>query len=84
MSEWLHDNIDLRRLDGEFTGIELYMRSASDTRPDTEIKKELFEKHIRSKYYVDFIIDDRMSVIRMWQNELGIPVISANPLAIEF
>ena len=76
--KWLQDNLKTNQ---EF---QLFMRPIGDIRPDTIIKKELFEQYIKGKYYVDFVIDDRMSVIRMWQNELGIPVLSANPLGIEF
>ena len=78
--QWIQDNIRVF----ENKEIKLYMRPEGDNRPDTIIKKELFDAHVRGQYYVDFVLDDRMAVIRMWQNELGIPVLSANPLAVEF
>lgn len=78
--DWIAKNIP----ELEIGKIELYMRPIGDVRPDTVIKKELYESVINGKFYVDFVLDDRMSVIRMWQNDLGIPVISANPLGIEF
>lgn len=83
--KWLQDNLENLKTNSKTNQeFQLFMRPEGDMRSDTVIKKELFEANIRGKYYVDFVIDDRMSVIRMWQNELGIPVLSANPLAIEF
>lgn len=49
----------------------LYMRKAGDNRKDTIIKRELFDEHIRGKYNVLFVIDDRPCVCKMWQ-ELGL------------
>lgn len=45
----------------------LYMRSAGDNRDDTIVKQELYEKHIKGKYRVLFVIDDRIKVLNMWQ-----------------
>jgi predicted kinase len=56
----------------------LYMRAAGDKRKDSIVKKELFEAHIRGKYYVDYVIDDRDQVVRMWRNELGLNVFQCN------
>ena len=50
------------------------MRMADDTREDSIIKKELFNKWIRNIYNVLFVIDDRPRVIRMWRHELGLTV----------
>lgn len=47
----------------------LYMRKAGDYRKDSVIKDELFEEHIKDKYYVHAIIDDRPQMIRYWQNK---------------
>lgn len=55
-------------------GIEythLYMRAANDYRSDNVVKKELYEKYIKDQYYIDFILDDRDSVVKMWR-ELGL------------
>lgn len=51
---------------------KLYMRDEGDMRKDTLIKKELYEKHIKDKYNVEFILDDRNQVVNMWRNELGL------------
>lgn len=61
-----------------------YMRPQGNSEKDSIIKKRLFETHIRGKFYVDFVLDDRMQVNRMWVQELGLPVLSNNPLAKEF
>jgi len=47
---------------------QLYMRAAGDSRPDTVVKKELYEKYIAPFYNVRAIFDDRPAVIRMWQD----------------
>lgn len=48
----------------------LYMRAAGDMRKDTEVKLEMFDAHIRGKFNVEAIFDDRPQVIRLWR-ELG-------------
>lgn len=55
---WLHQNFG-----DEFL---LYMRKADDLRRDTIVKEELFMKHIRGKYNISMIFDDRPSVVRLW------------------
>lgn len=74
-TDWLRENTT------HFT--KLYMRKAGDNRKDSIVKREMFENHIRGKYFVDFVIDDRPQVLRMWVN-LGLKVISNNPLNKEF
>lgn len=53
---------------------EIYIREAGDTRKDSIIKRELFDKHVRGKYNVRFVIDDRLQVIYMWRS-LGLRVL---------
>lgn len=50
---------------------DLHMRAAGDGRPDFIVKRELFDKHIRHEFNVQYVIDDRPSVCRMWR-ELGL------------
>jgi predicted kinase len=52
---------------------ELVMRKTGDSRADEIIKKEMFDEHIRGKYNVFVIIDDRNKVCRMWRS-LGLPL----------
>lgn len=47
---------------------ELLMRPSKDYRPDTDIKKEIYEKHIKNKYDVLFCVDDRDCVVKLWRS----------------
>jgi len=44
----------------------LFLRKEKDYRDDTIIKEEMFNEHIRDKYYCLGIIDDRKKVIKHW------------------
>jgi predicted kinase len=55
----------------------LLMRPLNDNREDTIVKAELFDKHINGKYNVDFVIDDRLIVCRMWVDR-GLFVFNVN------
>lgn len=46
---------------------EFYMRDSDDERPDTVVKYEIFEQHIRNRYAVRGVFDDRNSVVAMWR-----------------
>ena len=48
------------------------MRPKGDNRPDTEVKREIYEREIRDKYNVLLVIDDRNSVVQQWR-EMGLP-----------
>jgi predicted kinase len=45
----------------------LYMRSAGDTRKDSIVKVELFDQHIRHRWRVVAVFDDRASVVAAWR-----------------
>ena len=62
---------------------EIYCRDEGDTRADYIVKEELFEKHVKDKYNVKFVIDDRPQVIRMWQS-LGLKTLIVGNPWIEF
>ncbi len=49
----------------------LYMRPEGDSRPDTEVKAEIYHEFIEPHYKVAGVIDDRKKVLRMWQ-DLGL------------
>lgn len=51
----------------------LFMRKSGDSRPDSIVKREIYDKHIRDKCNVSMVIDDRLQVCRMW-HELGLPL----------
>lgn len=60
---WLSKHVGI-----DVQDIELYMRTFGDNRPDQEIKLELFNKHIRHRYNVKVVLDDRSSVVRLWRS----------------
>lgn len=57
---------------------QLFMRADGDNRKDSVVKLELFNNHIRDKYYIDFVLDDRDQVVDMWRNILGLPCFQVN------
>ena len=62
---------------------KLYMRAEGDARKDTVVKKELFEEHIRNNYQVQFVVDDRPSVCRLWRS-LGLPLFAVGDQDVDF
>lgn len=60
------------------TKFELFMRAEGDNRKDDLVKYELFNKHIRGKYHVNYILDDRDQVVRMWR-KLGLAAFQVAP-----
>lgn len=67
------DWFDRQGLSVVLSDAPLYMRPAGDHRPDTEVKKELFEK-VMDRYEVILAFEDRPHIIEMIK-ELGIRVI---------
>ncbi len=49
------------------------MRKGDDTRPDAAVKEELYSQHIKGKYNVVAVFDDRLQVCRLW-HKLGLPL----------
>lgn len=47
---------------------ELHMRAEGDTRKDSVVKQELYEAHIKGKYNVLFVLDDRNQVVELWRS----------------
>lgn len=47
----------------------LYMRKAGDDRKDYIIKKEIYEEHIKDKFNINFVLDDRDQVVQMWREQ---------------
>lgn len=48
---------------------ELYLRPDDDKRKDTIYKKEVYDRYIKNKYDVLFVLEDRTQVVEMWRNE---------------
>lgn len=56
----------------------LYMRAADDKRRDSIVKRELFDEHIRDRFDVRYVLDDRQQVVDMWR-ALGLTVFQVAP-----
>lgn len=56
----------LKRNNVSFDGI--YFRGKDDFRQDDIVKKEIYQKHIVSSFDVLFVVDDRISVVKMWRS----------------
>src|SRR5574343_7894 len=54
--------------------ILLFMRKTADNRKDSIIKEEIFNTEIKDKFFVKYVIDDRLQVCRMWHS-LGLPLL---------
>lgn len=72
--QWLFD----KKVNYDF----IFSREEGDTRPDYEVKKEIYDKNIKDRYNIRFVIDDRPQVVRMWR-ELGLFVMDVGD-GIEF
>jgi len=46
----------------------LYMRQGGDHRKDWVVKGELFDAHVRGRYNVRFVLDDRNQVVDYWRH----------------
>lgn len=57
---------------------ELHMRAEGDFRKDSIIKREMFDTHVRDKYNVLFVVDDRDQVVEMWR-EMGLTCLQVAP-----
>lgn len=57
----------------------LFMRAEGDKRKDSIVKLELFDNNVRGKYDVKFVLDDRPSVLRMWQS-IGLVTLAVGDL----
>lgn len=56
----------------------IYMRADGDYRPDWQIKKELFNNHIRDEYNTWFVLDDRNQTVDMWRS-IGLTCLQVAP-----
>jgi len=68
--KWLNDN--------NIVWDKLFMRKEGDMRKDSIVKKELFDNHIRDKYYIEYVLDDRNSVCDMWR-DMGLKCLQVAP-----
>lgn len=71
--DWLHQHICRSSL--TCFHAPLLLRADGDYRPDTVVKREIYETRIAGRYDVAGVIDDRLRVIKMWREELGLTVL---------
>jgi predicted kinase len=50
----------------------LFMRKGGDLRKDAIIKREIYEKYIEGKYFIELVLDDRNQVVDLWRKELNL------------
>lgn len=62
----------------------MYMRATADRRRDSIIKTELYNEHIKDKYNVIGVFDDRLQVIREAWTVLGVFVFNCNQTLAEY
>lgn len=48
---------------------ELFMRPAGNTEKDTIVKQRIYDEHIKGKYNVLAVFDDRPCVVRFWRQQ---------------
>lgn len=61
----------------------LFMRPTNDRRKDFEIKKEIYLTKVAPNYDVQFVIDDRLQVLKQWYS-LGIFTFNVNQTNEDF
>ena len=64
--DWLKEN--------EIKYTELFMREEGKVEKDSIVKRRLFEQNIRGKYFIEYVLDDRLSVCRMW-HQMGLQLL---------
>jgi predicted kinase len=57
---------------------ELMMRKEGDFRRDSIVKEEIYNKYIKDKFDVEFVLDDRQQVVDMWR-EIGLKCLQVAP-----
>jgi predicted kinase len=68
-TKWLMKHLDF--LDPDFMVTwELHMRRSVEDRgrPDDDVKYDLFNAHVRDRFNVLYVIDDRDKVVKMWRD----------------
>lgn len=71
---WIRKYLDdLKDTSGNLS-YSLYMRLNGDFRPDTEVKKAIYEQYVSKDFDVLFALEDRKSVAQMWRG-LGLTVL---------
>lgn len=56
----------------------LVMRAPDDKRRDADVKREMFDKNIKGRYYIEFVLDDRDQVVALWR-DIGLTCLQVAP-----
>ena len=72
-----------RWLSRYFTNFQLYMRPEGSTESDDIVKERLYTNHVHGKYNVDFVMDDREQVCRLWAS-IGLKLIDVGGRVSDF
>lgn len=70
---WLEQYFDWKSAD-----YHLFMRPRNDNRKDFVVKHELFDQHIRDRYQVELVIDDRQQVVDLWRRTLKLTCVQVD------
>lgn len=62
------EQTNLFMLDHSIEHKGLLMRKSGDMRKDSIIKEEIYNEHIKGRYNVSFILDDRQQVVNLWRS----------------
>lgn len=57
----------------------VFMRKTGDYRKDSIVKKEIYDRYIKANYAVEFVLDDRDCVVKMWREKLGLRCLQVAP-----
>lgn len=66
--EWCRKDTESWLKDNGITYHHLYMRATGDQRSDTIVKLEMYERHVKGRYNVRCVLDDRNRVVEMWRD----------------
>lgn len=82
--DWKYYDVTEKRLANNLIPYHvLSLREPWDTRPDTIVKKEMYDKYIDWKYNVLFALDDRVCMVDMWR-DMWIYTFDCNQTRSEF
>jgi len=56
----------------------LFMRKDGDNRNDAVVKKEIYEREIKGRYEIEYVLDDRNRVVDMWRS-IGLKCLQVAP-----
>ena len=70
--EWIDQNMSFLKDD-----YHIFMRKEGDSRNDGIIKTEIFDEHIKDKFYVCAVFDDRDRVVKAWR-DIGLLCLQVN------